>query len=81
MAVLRKLEAALKPEGYLYTSFKYGDFEGQRNGRYFTDLTEASFAALLEEVQGLKLVEEWVSGDVREGRSEEKWLNVILKKE
>lgn len=81
VAVLRKLEAALKPEGYLYTSFKYGDFEGLRNGRYFTDLTEASFAALLKEVQGLKLVEQWVSGDVREGRGEEKWLNVILKKE
>ena len=81
VAVLKKLEAALKPEGYLYVSFKYGDFEGLRNGRYFTDMTEKSFEALLAEVSGLKLVDEWVSGDVREGRSEEKWLNVILRKE
>ena len=81
VAVLKKLEAALKPEGYLYVSFKYGDFEGLRNGRYFTDMTEKSFEALLAEVSGLKLVDEWMSGDVREGRGEEKWLNVILKKE
>ena len=23
----------------MYTSFKYGEFEGERNGRYFTDFT------------------------------------------
>ncbi len=36
--VLRKLNEALKPQGILYASFKYGEFEGERNGRYFHDL-------------------------------------------
>ena len=78
--VLQKITTALRPGGYLYTSFKYGDFEGERHGRYFTDMTEASFRDLLELVPGLVVVEEWVSGDVREGRGDERWLNVILKK-
>ena len=38
--VLQKMANALKTGGVIYTSFKYGDFEGERNGRYFTYLTE-----------------------------------------
>lgn len=79
--VLERMTRALRPGGYAYISFKYGYFEGLRNGRYFTDLTEASLEKLLETVPELGLVEQWVSGDVREGRSDEKWLNAIVKKE
>lgn len=79
--VLKKLHIALKPKGYLYTSFKYGVLEDERNGRYFTFLTETSFTELLKQVGGLEIVEYWVSGDVREGRGDEKWLNVILKRQ
>jgi len=35
-----KLYNALKADGILYVSFKYGENEEIRNGRYFTDLTE-----------------------------------------
>ena len=42
--VLRKIAAALKVKGVLYTSFKYGTFEGMRNGRYFADFTEKTLA-------------------------------------
>lgn len=38
--VIQKMEAALKAKGIIYTSFKYGNFEGERNSRYFTDMTE-----------------------------------------
>lgn len=79
--VLQKISVALKPDGYLYTSFKYGNFEGERHGRYFTDMTETSFGELLKQVLSLMVVEEWVSSDVREGRGDERWLNLILKKE
>lgn len=34
---------ALKNNGIIYTSFKYGTFEGERNGRYFTDMNEEKF--------------------------------------
>jgi hypothetical protein len=31
--VLAKMSLALKDNGIIYTSFKYGNFEGMRNGR------------------------------------------------
>lgn len=79
--VLKKITVALKSGGYLYTSFKYGDFEGERHGRYFTDMTETSFNELLSKVHGLEIVEKWITGDVRAGRGDELWLNLVLKKE
>lgn len=78
--VLDKMIAALKKNGIIYTSFKYGDFEGERNGRYFTDFTDKSFKEFIENVAGVEIVEYWITGDVRQGRGEEKWLNIILQK-
>ena len=78
--VMRKMQAALKTNGIIYTSFKYGTFSGERNGRYFTDMTEARFAGFIEEIDGLQIEEQWISADVRPGRGEEQWLNIILRK-
>lgn len=78
--VMRKMEKALKNGGIVYTSFKYGSFAGERNGRFFTDMTENSFAELIKQVKGLYTEEQWVTADVRPGRGEEKWLNLILRK-
>ena len=78
--VLGKMLAALKPAGIIYTSFKYGDFEGERNGRYFTDFTPEAFEAFIKDFGEIRIVEEWVSQDVRPGRGDEKWLNLILQK-
>ena len=78
--IFRKVARALRPGGYLYASFKYGDFEGERNGRYFTDLDEERLAALIEPVVGLAVVETFITGDVRDSRGGEKWLNVIGEK-
>lgn len=78
--VIEKMNLALKQNGIIYTSFKYGDFEGERNGRYFTDITEISFKKLIENIKNLKIEEYWITSDVRPGRGEEKWLNLILRK-
>ena len=78
--VLRKMLAATKENGVIYTSFKYGDFEGIRNGRYFTDFTLEAFQEFIQRIPGLIMEEYWITGDVRPGRGEEKWLNVILRK-
>lgn len=79
--VMRKMVTALKHSGIIYTSFKYGTFAGERNGRYFTDMTEETFADFLKQVNNVKVEEQWITSDVRPGRSEEKWLNLILRKE
>ncbi len=77
--VLGRLKDSLKPSGVFYASFKYGDFEGERNGRYFHDLTEDTAKALFTKV-GFIVEKMWITGDVREGRGEEKWINILAKK-
>jgi hypothetical protein len=78
--VIKKIVVALKDKGLLYISFKYGDFEGIRNGRYFIDMTEESLEKLLKEVGGIEVEELCLTSDVRPGRGEEKWLNLFLRK-
>ena len=75
-----KMLAALKPGGIIYTSFKLGTFEGMRNGRHFTDFTEPEFRAFLQRVPQLRIKEAWTTADVRPGREDEKWLNLLLTK-
>lgn len=79
-AVLTKMAAALRENGIIYTSFKYGEFEGERNSRYFTDFTVETFTDFMRDVEDLRLEEYWITKDARPGRGEEKWLNLILRK-
>ena len=76
-AVMVKMAAALKKNGVFYISFKYGDFAGWRNGRYFTDMTEDGVRRLVEEIDGMAVEEMWVTADVREGRRDERWVNAV----
>ena len=78
--VMQKMIRAVKCGGIIYTSFKYGTFEGERNGRYFTDMDEAKFNEFLQGFSDVKLEALWVKDDVRPDRSAEKWLNLILRK-
>ena len=80
LPVIQKMCDALKDNGVIYTSFKYGDFEGERKGRYFTDFTEDTFDKFIKVIPELTIEEEWITSDVRPGRGEEKWLNLILRK-
>ena len=80
VVVMQKMVRAVKDGGVIYTSFKYGQFTGERNGRFFTDLDEEGLSRLLKEVGGLEVKELWITGDVRPCRGEEKWLNVLLTK-
>lgn len=79
--VLKKMIVALKKHGVIYTSFKCGEFEGEHNGRYFTDFTLESFDAFMQDISNLQIEESWITGDVRPMRGEEKWLNLILRKQ
>jgi len=77
--VLQRLHRLLKTEGILYVSFKYGSAEREKDGRYFHDLTENTCRELLTEA-GLSIRELFVTQDVRNGRSQEKWVNAIAGK-
>ena len=78
--VFYKMHSSLKDNGIVYTSFKYGEFEGYRNGRYFIDFTKETFSSFLSECGLFSLVDEWVTSDARPGRGDEKWLNLIIRK-
>ena len=79
-AVILKMITALKSTGYIYTSFKYGTFEGYRKQRYFTDFTEETMTDLLQAFPRLEIRKLWISRDVRPDRDDEKWLNLLLQK-
>jgi len=76
--VLKLLICACKSGGYVYCSFKYGDFEIEKDGRYFLYLNEESLKDVIKDLP-VEIVEETITYDVRVGRESEKWLNVIFR--
>ena len=79
--VLKKLEIALKSNGILYASFKYGENDRIADGRFFTDMTEKRFSQFLNSFKNsYRIIETLVTPDVRKNRENEKWLNVFLRK-
>ncbi|KYO64108.1 class I SAM-dependent methyltransferase [Thermovenabulum gondwanense] len=81
VCVINKIYSALKKGRIFYSSFKYGNGEEIRNGRFFNNYDEKSFNELLKNHPYFTLLEMKVTGDVRKGRENEKWLNVVLRKE
>lgn len=78
--VFHRIARALKDNGILYTSFKYSEFEGVRNGRYFTDFTLESFNEFQTNIPEFIIEKKWITSDVRAGREDDKWLNLIMRK-
>ena len=76
--VLNKCYQALKTNGVMYCSFKYGEFEGERNGRFFLDLIEERVRQFVSKTK-FQILEVFITEDVRPDKTE-RWLNVILKK-
>lgn len=61
----------------MYCSFKYGGFEGERDGRYYVDLTKSSIEKFME--GHLTIKESFFTFDSL-GRGG-KWLNLIVSKQ
>ena len=76
---INKLSNALKEQGVLYLSYKYGDSEEERDGRHFSNYTEESFTQLLDKCPSMQVLEIWKTEDARPGRQDEFWLNVLLR--
>ena len=78
--ILAKVIDLAKPGAIFYMSFKYGDYEGERGGRYYTDLNEARFAEFMQKSgRSLEIIEQWVAKDVRPDKPE-LWLNTFARK-
>lgn len=44
------------------------------------DFTEHSLKKFISQFPQLKIKEIWITGDVREGRGDERWLNILIYK-
>ncbi|WP_336943216.1 class I SAM-dependent methyltransferase [Acinetobacter modestus] len=77
--VLQKMLCALKTNGVIYMSFKYGDSDREKDGREFTDLNEIQAEALLRQFNNVSSIKQWLTVDQRPDRQEQ-WLNLLWKK-
>ena len=78
---LKILSKALKKNGYLYASFKYGNSERVDGERYFNDYTENNIDSLFNVYNDFKCLKWFITEDVRMDRKGEKWINVITQKQ
>ncbi len=60
LGILSLVRRSLKSGGVFYCCFKQGGFEGVRDGRWYTDMTEASLSGLLESA-GFEPLDVWTS--------------------
>ena len=76
--VLNRCYNALTDKGVMYCSFKHGEYEGERGGRFFLDLIAERFRQYVSKTK-FEILEVWETKDVRPDRNET-WLNVVMKK-
>ena len=78
--VYNKLLSALKIEGILYASYKYGINTMVKEERYFNNYDENSFSEMIKNIKSLELIEFWTTLDLRQEGNNQKWLNILLKR-
>lgn len=74
--IVKRMRVLLKPDGVLYASFKEGETEGIREGRFFHDMTLDACRSLFLD-SGLNVLELFKSRDVRGNYDETTWINII----
>lgn len=77
-SILNTLVIALKTDGVIYLSFKYGDRERLDSDRFFCDMNDSRINQLLNKVPSLTLVKSWKSYDKRYDNLTV-WFNILLK--
>lgn len=75
---LRKIFKSLKKDGIVYISFKYGDKNYEKDGRKFSCFTYEKFIKIGKEFES-KILQWFITEDVRADRKNEKWFNIVLK--
>ena len=78
--VLAIFHRALKRDGVLYASWKYGEAERCDGERFYCDMTEEKLRRVLARVDLFDSLECWVAEDALPSGREQKWLNVMMRK-
>lgn len=74
--ILNDLLSCLRPTGILYASFKYGDNEREKDGRFFCDINEQRWRIVESQLISSKPLKVWQTLDNRVDR-QEIWWNVL----
>lgn len=77
--IMQKTIDALKDGGILYFSVRKGDRDGRYSGRYFYDYNRDALNELLDSLSNINVLEIWKTIDKQD--DDEKWFNVLLRKE
>lgn len=78
--IMSKIVKSMKPNGTLYMSFYYGDFEGERDGRYYTDYNTRKLKELVAGFEELELIEIKKSEDIRQDCNFV-WISALVSKQ
>lgn len=74
--ILNDLLSCLRPTGILYASFKYGDNEREKDGRFFCDINEQRWRIVESQLISTKPLKVWQTLDNRVDR-QEIWWNIL----
>lgn len=77
--ILTKVVKSLKINGILYMSFRYGDFEGEQDGRYYKYYRTRTLKELISRFQNLETIEIQKCEDIRPD-SDLTWIYAIVRK-
>lgn len=78
--ILCRFHKALKPGGVMYASFKYGNKEEHRLGRFFSDYNMDEVKKIFLSGGLFKLAECFETEDFRPDYKEKPWVNIIVRK-
>ena len=77
--ILAKVINSLKINGVLFLSFRYGEYEGIRDGRYFTDYRTKSLKELINRFKNLEIIEIEKCKDSQEDKDTE-WIYALVRR-
>lgn len=78
--ILCKFHKALKPDGIMYASFKYGNKEEERLERFFSDYAIDELEIIFLQDGFFELIETFKTQDVRPDYKNKPWINIIVRK-
>ena len=78
--VLHRIADALKDEGILYASWKYGTQDRISEGKKYCDMTDSLIYEIVKKVSEFHIAKIWITQDVRNKYNTQKWLNILLHK-
>ncbi|MBP1754236.1 MAG: Methyltransferase type 11 [Firmicutes bacterium] len=77
--ILSKVINSLKINGVLFMSFRYGEYEGERDGRYYTDYRTKTLKELIGRYENLEIIDLDKCEDVVDKNNSE-WLFALVRR-